>query len=70
MNKIEIILNWIPFFLGFIALGITIIIFRIFPTPYMNYDIGLLTGLVLGILLTMNLFFMAKYQNLKKEVIK
>ena len=67
MNKKQIILNWIPFFLGFIALGLTIVIFRIFPTPYMDYDLGLLTGLVLGILLVMNLFFMAKYQNLREK---
>jgi len=67
MNKRQLILNWIPFFLGFIALGLTIIIFRIFPTPYMDYDLGLLTGLVLGILLAMNLFFMVKYQNLREK---
>ncbi|MFX1501174.1 MAG: hypothetical protein ACFFDH_09455 [Promethearchaeota archaeon] len=66
-NKQEALHYFIVYFIGFIAFGIIIPIVKITNNPYANFDMGVLNGFILGILLVMCLFFMAQYEKLKEK---
>lgn len=63
--KQHILLNLFLFGFAFISLSGIIIYLKLSPTLYMTWELGIIMGFVLGIFLTMSLFFLAKYEMLK-----